>query len=179
MSHGFGGEEAPTPSLPAVVRSLVLPIMVCGLAVPCLLGLYAGSVARLAYPAYAFLAGVTLFAISPLIRRLVDYGAGFADFNPVLLAPYLALLPCLLPLLRQAMAQRPQALPFLLLLACVGYGTLLALSQARIVPAFYEALRWILPVALAAFIIESRAVIGHLRSSLAATLAIIVPLIAV
>lgn len=174
------------------LRAIWVPVIVCGIVVPCLLAFFGGSIARLAYPAYALLTGlvffgsrkaaypgfcIALFAFSPFARRVVDYGAGFADFNPVLLAPYLALLPCLGSLMRQAMTRRPQSLAFLLLIVCVLYGAFLALVQDRVIPAIYEGLRWILPIALAAFIVENRAISGGIRASLAVSLAVILPII--
>ncbi len=191
-SHTISRKHLQPPSLFTVLPSLIVPIVLCGIVVPILLAFAGGAVIRLVYPAYAFLVGfaffnhrrnaypgfcIALFAMTPLVRRVVDYSAGFSDFNLVLLAPYVALLPCVLPLLRQSVTRRPQALPFQLLLLSVVYGAFLALLQARVVPAFYESLRWILPVALTAFILENHAIVDRIRISLTGTLAILVPLI--
>jgi hypothetical protein len=155
-----------------------------------------GALVRTVYPAYILLiAAVVLtrrrplypayilgvFAFSPFIRRLADYQAGFSLFNLILLAPYVGLLPTLPALLRRALGagRVPLGWPFAIMLLCVIYGSFLAMFRLAFVPAIYEALRWLLPVALCAFILERPEQAGEMRRAVLMTLALVLPILTV
>ncbi len=127
-----------------------------------LAGAGVGAVLRLVLPAGAmFLGGyflltdrraallelaLWLFMVTPGIRRLVDYSAGWDVVNIIMLAPYCASMMCVLPALKGLFTQRfPYSFLFALLLACVVYALLLALIGGRVFAGVYDSLRWAVP----------------------------------
>ncbi len=150
-----------------------------------------GSAFRTLYPAYILAAAATIiarrrplypafilaaFAFSPFLRRVADYQAGFAVFNLVLLAPYVGLLPTLLSLIRRPFG-KPAGSPLAIIFVCIVYGALLAMFRMAFVPAIYEGLRWLLPVALCAFILECPADVPEIRRALFQTLTGLLPIL--
>ena len=130
--------------------ALFLPVLLCGA--------HLASIARLAYPASAFLlagylhhkrspwyAGfvVWLFCAAPLVRRLVDEQVGFDASSPVLLAPYVACAFAGLALL-DFVGRRPanEARPFLAVILCIGYGLILAFANGRFLSGIVDAMKW-------------------------------------
>jgi O-Antigen ligase len=179
------------------VRFGVLALMVVGvpLALPyALIAALGGSLVRTAYPAYILLAACVVivkyrplypafilaaFAFAPFLRRVADYQAGFAVFNLILLAPYIGLLPTLPALSRRALnGSRSSSWPFALITACVLYGAFLALFRLAIVPAVYEAMRWLLPTSLCAFIMAEPEEAETVRRAVINALCLIVPILA-
>ncbi len=69
--------------------------------------------------------------------------------------------------------------PFTAILFCTVYAAFAALFQLRFVPAIYEAIRWVTPVALAAFVIENRIQAPRIRIHLLAMLAFVLPVLGV
>jgi hypothetical protein len=146
----------------------VLIVVGVGLVLPCGFVEVSASLARLLFPLYVLGFGLMLqkrcrplypafclavFAFSPLLRRIADYHAGFSTFSPILLAPYIVSLPCVLPLLRQAL--RPErSWMFIAMLGCFAYACFMALFQDHVAQALYEPLRWVVPIGLCAFIME-------------------------
>ena len=171
-------------------------ILVVGvpLALPyALIAALGGALVRTAYPAYVLLAAclviakyrpfypafiLAVFAFAPFLRRVADYQAGFAIFNLILLAPYVGLLPTLPALTRRALnGRRGSNWPFALITACVVYAAFLAMFRLAIVPAVYEAMRWLLPTSLCAFIMAEPAEAESVRRLVIWALCLIVPIL--
>jgi hypothetical protein len=185
--------QRPQPNL---VASTILVTLGLALSLPYLVIISGGAgLVRLVFPAYTLAIALVLmswqrplllsfvlglFAFTPFLRRLADFHTGFEAFNPVLLAPYTALLPTLPALLRRIMGQRGGfAWPFTMLSACVVYGALIALVSMRTTSAVYEALRWLLPVSLCAFIMDKPGQTEVMRRSLYISLLAILPILTV
>lgn len=175
-------------ALLVVGAALVIPYI--------LIAALGGSLVRTAYPAYILVIAclitvkrrplypafiLAVFAFSPFLRRIADYQAGFAVFNLILLAPYIGLLPTLPALLRRALGggKAPLSWPFAMILACVIYGSFLALFRMAFVPAIYEAMRWLLPMALCCFIMERPEVARKTRQAVLMTLGLLLPILTV
>ena len=137
--------QRPQPNL---VATTILVTLGLALSLPYLVIISGGAgLVRLLFPAYTLAISLALlswqrplvlsfvlglFAFTPFLRRLADFHAGFEVFNPVLLAPYTALLPTLPALLRRVMGQRGGfAWPFTMLCACIAYGAVIALVSMR------------------------------------------------
>ena len=155
------GDELWTSALLTIGPPLLVPYVA--------VAVLGGSLVRTLYPGYILLVAglliakrrplypafmIAVFAFSPFVRRVADYQAGFSVFNLILLAPYVGLLPTLPALFRKAVGRsgNVQEWPFGLIAACVIYAAFLALFRMAFVPAIYEAMRWLLPTALCAFI---------------------------
>ena len=188
-------QPMPAPARTAdrtVLLEALVGVLCFGLLVPfAMVSVLGASTVRLLYPAYTLAVGLVImrrwptlypafmigvFVFSPFLRRVVDYQAGFVQFNPVLLAPYVALLPAAVPLLRQCLGvSRFGNWAFSAMIGCFVYASFVALFKATIVPALWEPLHWVMPVALAAHIIELQQSDAVRRRVLAA-LCIVVPL---
>jgi hypothetical protein len=106
-----------------------------------------GAIVRLAYPAFAFAAGLYLYwkhpvqyivfvwwlwFLSPFIRRLVDYQSGWVDPSPVLLAPVIVSLIAALGFLRRFLPSlRDGGAPFVMAFAGVVYGAGVGLIRSN------------------------------------------------
>ena len=106
-----------------------------------------GALVRLAIPAGAALVGLALYHrrpigylhftlwtwfLAPLVRRLVDWRAGFEDHNLVLLAPFLVSAIAGLTLLRERrLAGDVRLTPFFLCIAGILYGFAVGLIRWR------------------------------------------------
>ncbi len=144
-----------------LVAPLLLPMLI--------MTAVGGAPMRLLYPVYALAVGgwlywrlathypgfvLGVFAFAPLLRRLSDLDAGFVTLNWILVAPYAACTVSLLSLLTLIGRRRqPGALPLLVLTGCCLYAMFIALFQMRFLPVLYESLRWLMPLAIAAFVI--------------------------
>lgn len=188
-------EAAPAPA-PWPVGVLAAACAVgLGVVLPVLLARAAGAgTVRLLFPVYALAIGavlasrrpalypafcIGLFAFAPFLRRLIDYEAGWVAFNPVLLAPYVALLPTAASLARRMLLPGRQAgWAFAAISACAFYGMVLALLQGLIVQGLYEPLRWVLPVGLCAFIAEHARESEATHRAVVGALAAVVPIVA-
>ena len=165
--------------------ALVLPYLA--------IGIFGGAIVRTAYPIYILTAScliirtrrplypafiLAVFAFSPFIRRVADYQAGFVVLNFILIAPYVGLLPTLPALFRQPfkMAGGIGGL-FAGLLSCILYGSFLAMFRLAFVPAIYEALRWLLPLSLCAFIMQRPVESSDMRRAVLLTLGILLPIL--
>ncbi len=175
-----------------VGTTLVLP-----LAVPFVLAVASGSVLRMAYPAYvlglslAYVSSsrrwlfpvfiLSIFAFDSFLRRMADYGSGFALFNLIIVGPYLGIVPMLPALARRLLGQRPGPVwPFIAIVLLMTYSIFVAiLNGAALVSALYEPVRWLLPVALCAFIMDRPEEVDAIYRSLILALSLIVPIHAV
>ena len=139
------------------------PILMLVLFTAFCITLHLGSVIRIGFPAGCFIVATYLYFrypilyigftwwlwfLTPFIRRLVDYGAGWLDPNPILLAPFLATLVAAVTFLRNfPKAVTGNGLPFVLCVMSIVYGFMVGLmgipSRSSVVLAF---LNWLAPV---------------------------------
>lgn len=154
-----------------------------------------GGVARLAFPAGALLLGVWLcltsppsyvsfvlwlFLLTPLVRRYVDFIAGWQQVSPIMLAPYAVGLLCLPSCIRYCIVQNGRfALPWVIVLGCVAYGFALALLYNRPMAGGFESLRWAVPPLLAIYLLAHHQQSRAFAQAITKTFAISLPLIAV
>ena len=138
----------------------------------CFLAATAPSALRYGYPALSLCVAIFLFSrsrvlyiqfvfwlwfLSPLLRRLVDYKAGFVLTNPLLLASFLATAVSGSVLLtRIRMLNRPAALPFACALGGIAFGTVVGLSRYPIMAVAQAVLNWIVPILFAFFLYAER-----------------------
>jgi hypothetical protein len=145
MTTGLTPHQTPRPGSASLVwvaaAASVLPVLALFLAGQ-------GTVLRLAIPAGAVLVGLALYQrrpigyvhfvlwtwfLTPLVRRLVDWRAGFEDHNLVLLAPFLVSAVSVLTLLRERHFARELRLsPFFLCIAGVLYGFAVGVLRWRL-----------------------------------------------
>lgn len=155
------------------VRMHCLAAIGCFLATVVLLLGTVPAALRYGYPALAFLVAIFLFTrsrnayigfvfalwyISPFVRRLVDYRAGFVPTNPLLLASFLATAVSGWVLLtRVRTLARPAALPFSCALGAILFGTIVGLTRYPPIAVFQAVLNWIVPVLFSFFLYAERA----------------------
>jgi hypothetical protein len=141
---------------------LLLPILLyaCNLA----------PVDRLLYPASNFVialylfsrrspwyAGhmVLIFCLVSLIRRLVDAQAGWDAQNPILLTPYLCGSLAVIDFFKYWAQRWPRNLGmFLVILIAVGYGTILAMGEGRVLAGLVDLMKWGLGPTFAVYILS-------------------------
>ena len=163
----------PAPAWIAIL-SLVLFSALC-------LAVHAGGLLRYAFPAGSLAVGAFLYWRYPLlyigftwwiwflvafVRRLVDVQAGWADPNPVLLAPFLVTIVSLITFAKELpKALNGRGLPFVLCMMGVLYGFLVGLinnsPQTTIVPL----LNWLAPVAFGYHLYSNWHIYPDLRQS--------------
>ena len=183
---------APQLKLPAVDG-----LIAAGVAIILPMLMYAahlGAVAKLAYPALAFITagvfyyrrspwyvGLTiwLFCATPLVRRLVDEQAGWDASNPVLLAPYLA---CSFAALALGgfLFRRPATTlrSFVLVIACIGYGLFLAMASGRVLSGIVDAMKWSAGPLVAVYLLGNAHRVERLHRTATLALTIAAPLMA-
>ncbi len=107
---------------------------------------------------------VLLFCFVSLVRRLIDEQAGWDPSNPVLLTPYLCCFPTILAFLDYWAERRPRYIgPFLVILGCVVYGTLLAMIHERVLSSLIDALKWTVGPLFATYVLANHRMLPHLR----------------
>ncbi len=127
-----------------------------------------GGILRWIYPAAATLIAYSLYCrvpvtyvsfvwwlwfLSPFVRRIVDYRAGWVDPSPILLAPPLATLVCFPALIRhEAELWKPQARPFLLALGSVMYGFVVGILRVPLASLATASLSWFAPIIFGFFL---------------------------
>jgi hypothetical protein len=151
----------------AIVRT-VYPVYV--LAAACLIM----KSHRPLYPGFI----LAVFAFCPFLRRVADYQAGFAAFNPILLAPYAGLLPTVPALIRRPF-RMPSGLALATMSGCIVYGVLLAMFRMTFLPVIYEGIRWLLPISLCAFIMERPEQASEMRRNVMITLGTLLPILTI
>lgn len=161
------------PGLRVSVAELIAWGFILGLVLLVLGGLAVnqGGALKLIYPAAALATGTLLYwkrptlylgfawwlwFLTPEVRRLVDYQAGWDPTNPVMLAPFLVTglaflaLPRHLPKL-QLSSFFPLGLIFLGLI----YGYLVGIFRAGLFAATFDLLNWLVPVAFAFYLMAN------------------------
>jgi O-antigen ligase len=89
-----------------------------------------------------------LWFVTPLVRRLVDYRAGYDPLNPVLVAPALVTGVCLVSLIRHLPKVKRRSLaPLLPILAGLAYAYPLGVYNAGLQAATFGLLQWLAPIA--------------------------------
>jgi hypothetical protein len=122
----------------------------------------AGQVLEYAFPMAALITAVVLYRshpamymtfvwwiwfLTPGIRRYFDYLGGWSQITPVSLTPYLVSGIALVSVFRHApKLRRVSLVPFVLLLAAVGYGYLVGIMQWGFAASTYGALSLIVPI---------------------------------
>lgn len=168
---------APTAGDPGGEEPFVLPwislALIAGLigGLPLLLILVGqADLARYLYPATAFLLAAYLFSVSPphylglcvwlfvltpLMRRIADYEAGWQHVSPIMLAPFLASALTVLVAVRYLLFDQRSSRdwPFWLVLVSIAYGLLVAVLYGRLLSGLFEALRWTIPPCVALYIL--------------------------
>lgn len=118
---------------------------------------YAYPVAALAIGALLYLARPSLYLgfvlwiwfLTPFVRRLIDYQAGFSFISIVMLTPFLVTALSLFTLFRHgSLLQQPRYRPIGLVLLGLLYGYLVGVAQVGFYGATYDALLWFTPVLL-------------------------------
>lgn len=123
---------------------------------------HAGAIMRLAFPAGAFAVGFFLYIkypilylgfawwiafLTPFVRRLVDYGSGWVEPNPILLAPFLVMLVTIITFLRYLPTSYKQgSFPFVLAFIGVLYGLLVGLINNPLTKVVVPLLSWLTPI---------------------------------
>jgi hypothetical protein len=98
---------------------------------------------------------IWLFMITPFVRRVVDYQAGYQEVSIVTLAPQLAASIALLCLVKKLpMLYNISFVPFLLVMVAVLYGYFVGVINSGLFGASYDLLLWAVPVAFG-FLIAS------------------------
>jgi hypothetical protein len=119
------------------------------------------------YPAHCLL----IFCCVSLVRRLVDDQIGFEASNPVLLTPYLCCALTAVTFLEYWSRRQPRGLvPFLVLFGCIGYGTVLAWADDRILSSLVDVLKWSVGPLFAVYLLAHRDSVPQIRSIVEPTL---------
>lgn len=127
-----------------------------------LLILGAAAVVRPLYPAAALLTAAALFAIhrgqyaafviwlfmvTPFVRRVADYHAGYQERSIIMLAPLLAAMVAAIVLVKKLpLLYSIPFLPFLVILLGLLYGYFVGIVNAGPIPASYDLLLWVVPL---------------------------------
>lgn len=138
-----------------------------GLTIFTMLGvlLGAGSLVRLIFPLASLAVGLFLYAqysilyigftwwlwfLTPLLGRLIDYRSGWDSSRLILVAPYLVTLITTLTLVKYLPKSfRQGGLPFVLVIAAIGYGTMIGLINNQPVAVARSFLDWFSPLPFA------------------------------
>jgi hypothetical protein len=101
----------------------------------------------------------------------VDDQAGFDPSNPVLLTPYLCCIYAGLSFLEYWSRPKPRQLaPFLVILACIAYGTSLALIDGRFRSSLVDVLKWTVGPLFAVYVLANQERVAELRRLIEPTL---------
>jgi hypothetical protein len=166
-----------TPALAGEGIAVVFMVLVFPV---CLYLADAAPLARLAYPALNLLLATYLyerrspwyaahcllvFCCVSLVRRLVDAQAGFDPSNPVLLTPYLCSMLTAGAFFEYWARRKPHGLgPFLVIVACIAYGTALAMLDGRIRSSLVDVLKWSVGPLFAVYLLHNRDRIAQIRA---------------
>ena len=144
----------------AVEQALIFAAILCLSVFLALVGM--GRLSRFVYPALCF-AGAAYYlrrspwqyltftlwvwTLSALVRRMIDFHAGYEQVNLVIVTPNLVSLLMLGVIFRSAeLFSRPQILTALLVVGSVEYGMVVSLVSGDVFPAAAAAADWITPI---------------------------------
>lgn len=164
MAAPDGAWPSPTVRLPlwaGLLATLLLPL--ASLWVP------GGEIIRHAYPVVAlacaaiwvdkapgsFIAFASwLFMFTPLARRMIDLQTGYIDPNPVMLAPYLALIVCAPHGLAYILSGRRHSATLLVICLAIAWSLGLGLVRGQTTGALFDALKWMSPLLFLAYVLS-------------------------
>lgn len=142
-------------------------VLILGLAllIVLLLAVRAGVLLRYGFPALTTLVGLVLFQrfpyiyvgytwwiwfLTPFVRRLSDWQAGYQEPSPILLAPFLVTLLTGLTLIRKLpVLYRDRELPLIMVIAGIAYALLIGLVSRSFTAVAIPFLTWATPVLFA------------------------------
>lgn len=123
---------------------------------------------------------IVLFVMAPWVQRVIDVEAGRAAFKFVLLGPYMAGLPMLWTLLFQLDLRRSlEGRALVPLLLAIGYALLLSLVSDRGLAGGVDAVRWLIPLATVALILNHPEDFDGFKDYVGAGLLVLLPLVSV
>lgn len=127
-----------------------------------------GEILNLAFPLGAFSVGLFLYLryplmyvgftwwvwfLSPLLRRLVDYQAGFTDPSPILLSPILVTFISAISLWQNLpKVYIQESIPFIISMVGVIYGFIIGIFNRAAVPLIIGLLDWFGPIVFAFYL---------------------------
>jgi len=127
---------------------------------------------RYLYPILAFWVAILLFVrsrtfyigfvfwlwfVSPFLRRIVDYRAGFVPSSPLLLASFLATAVSGYVLIKRfRLLSQAALLPFSCTLAGILFGTIVGLTRYPVAAVMQAVLNWFVPICFAFFLYAER-----------------------
>ncbi|AFZ34373.1 hypothetical protein Sta7437_0782 [Stanieria cyanosphaera PCC 7437] len=142
-------------------------IAIGGLTLFTILGILlgAGNILRLIFPVASLCVGLFLYFqypiiyigftwwlwfLTPLISRLIDYRSGWDPSRLILVAPYLVTMITTITLFKYLPRTYSRGgLPFILVLAAIGYGTLIGLVNNQVFAVARSFLDWFSPIVFA------------------------------
>jgi len=157
---------------PVVEQKLLLPCipLITGFAlitVACLVA-KAGEIVNIIFPVGAMLVAMYLlrwdpflyigfnwwlYFLAPFVRRVADWGGGFTDPSPILLAPYLASLTAIFYVLKHFSPSKNRlASPFLLSGSGVVYAFCIGALNSELLPTCISLLDWFVPIVFGLYI---------------------------
>lgn len=129
----------------------------------------AGGVLRIGFPVAAFAVGLFLYIrypliyvsytwwiwfLTPFIRRLVDWKAGYQEPNIILLAPYLVTFVTFWTFIKTLpKASQNGNLPFILASIGVGYGLMVGAITQSITAVIVPLLNWFTPILFGSYLL--------------------------
>lgn len=165
-----GGRPRPGPGLdPKKAAAACVAFAPFALALSVLVLPGAAGAVKVLYPVVALLSGSILYLfgsgapylgylwwawlLTPGMRRLVDYEAGWDPQNPMMLAPFLVTAVAASTLLRHLpKLALPRYLPFALVFAGLLYGYAVGVAKAGAASATFALLEWSVPAAFALYL---------------------------
>jgi hypothetical protein len=155
FSQQIHHESAPNPIAWTIIIGFVLilslaiflaPSKILLFSVPIgafLVGLFLYNYCPLLYVEFVLWVGF----LSPLVRRLIDYRVGFTNPNPVLLAPYVVILPTIYSTFRYLPRLDKQGgAAFLITMIALLYGFVIGLLKSPTQEVLINSLEWVTPV---------------------------------
>jgi len=123
---------------------------------------------------------ITLFALAPFLRRVVDYHAGYNPNGIMLIGPLAALLVAL-PELRGLLLRRQRGLavyaPYAIMIACILYGWSISAFQGDFVEAAVSGVKMLVPLLYAMCLIQNEDDCNEIVQAAARTFLFISPII--
>lgn len=119
-----------------------------------------------------------LFILTPGLRHFVDWYAGYSQTNPMMLAPYMAILAAAPAAVLYLLNRRRYAGLCTVMLVIVGLGVWMTLLTGQIQEPLLTALRWVCPILLALYIWTNAATLTEIRASVVRTARVLLPLVA-